>query len=120
MHFLVDANMPRSAAALIQRFGHKAVDVRDIGFGGADDSVIALHAKSEKLILLTRDFDFADIRNYPPSQYFGIVVLSLPDDAIATVILDLLERFLSQSELVNKLPGRLAIVESSRVRLRPT
>lgn len=41
MHFLLDADMPRSAAAAVQRPGHKAVDVRDVGLGGAEDAQIA-------------------------------------------------------------------------------
>ena len=35
MRFLIDANMPRSTAELLKRYGHEAVDVRDIGMGGA-------------------------------------------------------------------------------------
>jgi predicted nuclease of predicted toxin-antitoxin system len=75
MRFLVDANMPRSAAVRLQQMGHDAVDVRDIGLGGATDDVIAAHARHDKRALVTRDFDFADIRNYPPADYAGIVVL---------------------------------------------
>ena len=30
MQFLLDANMPRSAAALLRRLGHEAEDVRDV------------------------------------------------------------------------------------------
>ena len=35
MRFLIDANMPRSTAELLRRYHHEAVDVRDIGMGGA-------------------------------------------------------------------------------------
>ena len=52
--------------------GHEAVDVRDIGLGAADDSVIASHARKNGLCLVTRDKDFGDIRNYPPADYSGI------------------------------------------------
>lgn len=65
MRFLVDANMPRSAAGAVQRLGHDAVDVRDVGLGGADDAQIAAYAKEHKFTLVTRDFDFSDVRNYP-------------------------------------------------------
>jgi hypothetical protein len=33
MRFLVDASLPRSAAPMLRRLGHEAVDVRDIGMG---------------------------------------------------------------------------------------
>jgi predicted nuclease of predicted toxin-antitoxin system len=48
--------------------GHDAVDVRDRGMGSATDDVIAEYARLNRRVLVTRDFDFADIRNYPPSR----------------------------------------------------
>ena len=63
MRFLLDANMPWSAAGAVQRLGHEAVDVRDIGLGGAEDSQIAAYAKGNGFALITRDFDFSDVRN---------------------------------------------------------
>ncbi|MBO0699949.1 MAG: DUF5615 family PIN-like protein, partial [Zavarzinella sp.] len=77
MHFLVDASMPRGTAPLIRSHGHDGTDVRDIGLGGAPDADIATRAQAHGLAILTRDFDFADIRNYPPDQYAGLVVLDL-------------------------------------------
>ncbi len=119
MRFLLDANMPRSVVGAVQRLGHEAVDFRDVGLGGADDAQIALYAKEHKLALVTRDFDFSDVRNYPPADYTGIIVLELPDDAIAATVVKVLESLLSQPELLAHVPGRLAIVESWRVRFRP-
>ena len=63
MTFLVDADLPRSAADVVRCPGYDAVDVRDIGLRHADDSEIAGHAQREHLCLVTGDFDFADIRN---------------------------------------------------------
>lgn len=34
MHFLLDANLPRSASAVLQAAGHVATHVKDIGMGG--------------------------------------------------------------------------------------
>ena len=119
MRFLIDANMPRSTAESLRRYNHEAVDVRDIGMGGAADSDIAAYAQQNRLALVTRDFDLADIRNYPLAKYAGPLVLELPDDAMATFVLRVIESFISQKELVEALPGRLAILEPTRVRLRP-
>jgi predicted nuclease of predicted toxin-antitoxin system len=83
MRFLIDASLPHSAAPMLRQLGHDATDVRDIGMGSAADDLIASHARSNQLTLVTRDFDFADIRNYPPADYSGIVVLQLPEDATA-------------------------------------
>ena len=119
MRFLLDANMPRSAVGAVQRLGHEAVDVRDVGLGGAEDKQIAAYAKDHDLALITRDFDFSDVRNYPPAEFAGIVVLELPDDAVAATVVKVMESFLSQPQLLSQLAGRLAIVESWRVRFRP-
>jgi len=119
MRFLLDANMPRSASGAVQRLGHEAVDVRDVDLGGAEDKQIAAYAKDHDLALITRDFDFSDVRNYPPAEFAGIVVLELPDDAVAATVVKVMESFLSQPQLLSQLAGRLAIVESWRVRFRP-
>lgn len=104
---------------MVRQHGHDAFDVRDIGLGSDDDTRIAAHAKANGLVLVTRDFDFSDIRNYPPAEFAGIIVLQLPDDAVAAVVVKVLETFLSQPRLLAGVVGRLAIVESWRVRFRP-
>jgi predicted nuclease of predicted toxin-antitoxin system len=119
VHFLVDASMPRGTAPLIRSHGHDATDVRDIGLGGALDPDIAAHAQAHGFCLITRDFDFADVRNYPPDQYAGIGVVDLPNTATVTTILNLVRAFLGRQDVLNNLPGRLAILQPGRVRLRP-
>ena len=104
----------------MQRYSHEATDVREIGLGTAKDFEIAAYAQAQRVCLITGDFDFADIRNYPPEAYAGLVVLELPRNATASFILHLIEDFLQQSEVLAKLEGRLAIVEPGRVRLRPS
>jgi predicted nuclease of predicted toxin-antitoxin system len=119
MKFLIDANLPRPTADLVRRFGHEVRDVRDIGLGDALDEIIAAYAKNNAICLLTGDFDFADVRDYPPDEYSGIVVLALPDNANREFILWLVEAFLKQQEILDLLPGRLAIVDRAKIRLRP-
>src|SRR5438105_2870137 len=111
--------MPRGTDPLIRSLGHHATDVRDIGLGGAPDVDIAAYPKAHGLCVITRDFDFADIRNYPPDQYAGLVVLDLPNRAIVTAILNLVGALLGRQDVLSNLPGRLAIVEPGRVCWRP-
>ena len=118
MQFLIDEDLPRSTGDLIRKYGHDAIDVRDIGLRGAKDSKIASYAQSKDLCIVTGDLDFSDIRNYPPSQYAGLIVLRIPRDATAFFILNLLEGFLKQRKLVSELTGKLAIVEPGRIRFR--
>ena len=88
------------------------------GWAHAPDTAIAAHARSHHAVIVTRDVDFADIRNYPPQEFNGIIVLRMPDDAVAQTIVNLLERFLKQTELSARLPGHLVILETDRVRFR--
>jgi predicted nuclease of predicted toxin-antitoxin system len=87
MRFLVDGDLPRSTKILLQQYKHEAVDVRDINLRGAKDYQIASYARTNGLCILTGDFDFSDVRNYPPSQYAGLVVLKLPKNATASLII---------------------------------
>ena len=77
VRFLIDADLPRSTKTLVEKFGHEALDVRDIGMGSAKDPVIASYAKNHQACLLTGDFGFADIRNYPPETYYGSKFLAI-------------------------------------------
>lgn len=119
MRFLVDADLPRRTVRLLRDHGHEAEDVRDAGLGGSPDSEVAARAREKGLCLITGDFDFADVRNYAPEEYAGIIVLKLPPDATAGTILALVEALLNSPEVLERLPGRLAVVEPGRVRLRP-
>lgn len=91
----------------------------DLGLGAATDAAIAEHAKSHGLVLVTRDLDFADVRAYPPQDFPGLLVLRLPEHAVAAELCDVFGLLLAQREIVERLPGRLAIVEEGRVRVRP-
>jgi predicted nuclease of predicted toxin-antitoxin system len=118
MQFLIDEDLPRSAVDLFRRYGHEVSDVRDIGLRGAKDSEIASYVQNRGLCLVTGDFDFSDIRNYPPSKYAGLVVVGVPRGATAISVLNMLEGFLEQDKLVSQLAGKLAIVEMGRIRIR--
>ena len=66
MRFVLDANMPRSAAVLLERSGRDTVHVRDTALKHATDERIAQFARTEQRVIVTRDLDFADVCRYPP------------------------------------------------------
>lgn len=119
MRFFIDASLPRSTADVLRAEGHEAVDARELGMAAAPDSDIAAHARAAGMCLLSRDFDFADMRIYPPELYAGIVVFELPNEAGRERVLSLVRGFVRQKAILDRLPGRLAIVEAHRTRLRP-
>jgi len=57
--------------------GLDTVRAQDLGLRGASDDVIYSKAQELKRILITNDQGFGDIRRYPPSQHFGIIVLKM-------------------------------------------
>ncbi|MBI5529009.1 MAG: DUF5615 family PIN-like protein [Deltaproteobacteria bacterium] len=118
MLFLIDEDLPRSAGDLVRRFGYETIETRDTHLRGGEDPAVYDFARAHDLCLITGDFDFADIRCYPPSGSRGIVVLKLPKNATARYITSLLETFVSRGDLVSQVDGRLAIVEPGRVRFR--
>jgi predicted nuclease of predicted toxin-antitoxin system len=118
VRFLIDACLPRDFAPILHTYGHVATDVRDIGLRRADDPIIAARALADQCCLLTEDWGFADIRAYAPDRYHGIVVFETPDNSIDDK-LAALRNLLDRPEIVAALPGRLAIVSTTKIRLRP-
>jgi len=118
MRFLIDADLPHSLTVIIEGFGHDALHVRDVGLGGAPDDEIAAYARSRDLTILTGDFDFGDLRNYPPADYPGIVILVIPQTAGLATIQRLTLELLQAEEVVSSIAGKLAIVEPGRIRVR--
>ena len=89
MQFLIDACLPRDFASVLTSYGHVALDVRDIGMGRADDREVATYAQGNRLCLLTEDWGFSDIRHYPPSDHYGIVVFETPDNSVEQKVISL-------------------------------
>src|ERR1700722_11557183 len=115
MEFLVDASLPRGTVDVLRRAGHAATDVREIGMAVAPDSEIARYARVNAKAIITADFDFADIRMYPPGEYAGIVVIHRHHNAKVADVLRIIERFLAEPRILDALVGRLAVVDRSRI-----
>ncbi len=116
MKFLLDANIPYSAKEIFAR-AYTVVHVRDVALAHAADEVIIRWAKRHKAALITRDLDFANILNFPPREYFGIVVLKLPYFYHARAIERVLGDFLSKVDM-RTVPRATIIVEEGRIRIK--
>lgn len=116
MKFKIDENLPSDVGALLQRQGHEAHSVLDEHLGGAADMSIARVCQDERRILITLDLDFGHIKNYPPQDYHGIIVLRLARqdrDAVLAIIPRVLN--LLETEAIEKC---LWIVDEHRTRIR--
>lgn len=114
---LVDEDLPRSTAALLNSRDIDAVDVRDVGLRGSSDSKIFSYAQKHGMILISRDKEFANILKYPPETHCGIILVKLPFTYVRDQILDVIGRFFGEAER-DKLPGNLTILESDKYRIR--
>ena len=44
MHFLIDADLPRSVGDVLRRYGQQVTDVRDIGMRSASDATLLVYS----------------------------------------------------------------------------
>ena len=74
MKFLVDAQLPRRLAGLLQSSGHDASHTLDLPEKNhTSDEILCRHASSEQRVLVTKDGDFVDsffLRGQPPKLLF--------------------------------------------------
>jgi predicted nuclease of predicted toxin-antitoxin system len=83
---------------------------------GADDRKIFAAASAEGRVLVTLDYDFAQLLRFPPRQAAGIAVLELGRPASLPALLDRLRVLLKNLES-HSVAGQLWIVEPGRVRI---
>jgi predicted nuclease of predicted toxin-antitoxin system len=114
--FKLDENLPSDVGGLLRAEGHDAHSVLDENLRGAADPSIAKVCQDEARILVTLDLDFAHIRNYPPQDYHGIIVLRLARQDTDTA-LAIIPRVLALL-LTEPIAQRLWIVDDTRTRIR--
>jgi predicted nuclease of predicted toxin-antitoxin system len=59
VRFIVDAQLPPALARALTLAGHPSEAVRDLNLREADDESIWNHAAAERLVIMTKDEDFA-------------------------------------------------------------
>ena len=115
LRFKLDENAdPRWREPLAQA-GYEVSTVAEESFRGAEDEVVAEVCQKEKRCLITADLDFAQILDYPPEKYVGLIILRHPHPTLAGMA-----RLIRQivAALSNESPvGRLWIVEPGRIRI---
>jgi Domain of unknown function (DUF5615) len=116
--FLIDADLPPWMIAALAAEGHDAVHADDIGIATYPDFVVAEHARDGERCVLSGDFDFANIRNYEPAKYRGIVVLTIPRKAGSPYMRILLGKLFDYLRAGGTVDRKLLIIEADRIRVR--
>jgi predicted nuclease of predicted toxin-antitoxin system len=116
LKFKIDENLPVEAAVLLRETGFESDTVAEEHLSGADDSTVADAVRCGVRVLVTLDRDFGDIRNFPPGEHVGIVILR-PKSQDKGTVMALLRRV--ALALKNRAPvGELWIAEPDRIRFR--
>jgi predicted nuclease of predicted toxin-antitoxin system len=116
MKFKIDQNLPVEFSTILQQAGHDALTVLQQHLGGAPDPKIVAVCRQEDRTLITADLDLSNIRQYPPDQHPGFIVLRLKEQTKPKQIA-LLQRTIPLFATAPLL-GRLWIVEEGKVRIR--
>ncbi len=82
MKFKLDENASPAWGAPLARQGHDVTTVVEESLEGAEDAAVAEACRSEGRCLITADLDFAQILDFPPERYLGLIVLRHPRPTI--------------------------------------
>ena len=110
-----DENLPAVVATLLHAGGHDVETAATEGLAGKPDPTVLEACQAERRAFLTLDLGVADIRRYPPTDYYGLIILRPRHQSLGAIqalvsgLIDELER--------EPLVGHLWIVEPGRIRL---
>ncbi len=116
MRIKLDENMPAALAEMLRQAGHDVAMVAEEALSGADDPRLMTTCTSEGRLLITFDTDFGDVRHYPVGTHARIVEFRLKDQRWSA--LEEPSRRLTESGVLERLRGGLAVVDERRVRMR--
>lgn len=116
MSLLLDHCVPRKFLHKIRSWGYDATQLQDHMVPDAPDTDVIALAQQLDSVLLTIDLDFANIFDYPPVNYVGIIVIRY-QVADETALMASLHQTLADLYRDN-LRSKLVIVEAKRYRIR--
>lgn len=115
MRFKLDENADPRWRIQLEEAGHGVWTVSEENLQGYQDRIIAQTCKDEGLCLMTVDLGFAQILEYPPTQYPGIIVLRHPAPTLSGM--NQLVRQVAAAIETRSPQGCLWIVEPGRIRI---
>lgn len=117
MRFLVDENLPRQLADLLQASGHDAVHVGEFGLFSAPDPKILEKAREEDRILISADTDFGTILAESQAELPSIILIRRTSNRRAFHLVGMIEANLpALSEDLES--GCVVVFDADRVRVR--
>ena len=119
LRFLADHCVSNSTVQTLREANHEVFCLRDVLAVESWDAIVLAKAQEIDAILISLDGDFADIINYPPKDFKGIIaLLTRNHPEILPKILARLMAYLESQPAMEYYRGKLILVEADRVRVR--
>lgn len=119
LKFFADHCVPESVVNAISNAGHEVLRLRGHLPVDSTDAEVITRAQQLDAILLSLNGDFADIVNYPPADYNGIVALQVENHPeVLPSLLKTLTAYLTVHDNMEHYSGKLLIAEAHRIRIR--
>jgi predicted nuclease of predicted toxin-antitoxin system len=97
----------------------KSFALKDVLPAESSDPVVIAKAKEIDAILLSLNGDFADILNYPPKKYQGIVALQMRNHPETLPrLMSRLIVYLDRHPTMDHYQGKLFVVAAERIRIK--
>jgi predicted nuclease of predicted toxin-antitoxin system len=119
LRFLADHCVSNSTVQTLREANHEVLRLRDVLPVESSDTIVITKAQEIEAILLSLNGDFADIVNYPPKKYKGIVALQMRNrPEILPKLMARLIAYLNVHATMDHYRGKLLVVEVDRIRIR--
>ena len=119
LRFFADQCVPTVVIEILCDAGYEVCYLRDYLPIESPDLVVISKAQELEMILISLNGDFANIFDYPPSDYQGIVALQVRNHPeVLPQIVSRLKDYLSVNPDIEHYSGKLFLVEVHRIRIR--
>lgn len=119
LRLFMDQCVPRSVSESLRNAGHLVDLLRShLPINAKDPEVIA-RAQSLEAVLVTLNGDFANMINYPPARFGGIIALQVKNhpESLPAIVIRLLT-YLGEHDEREHWIGKLFLVEAHRIRIK--
>lgn len=113
MHFLADESCDFAVVRALREAGHDVAAVRDLSRGAADEVVINLAAR-ENRILLTEDKDFGQLVYAQAANPPGVIFIRFPGNARQELVTAVMKLVAMGEE---RIKGHFIVVQPGRIRV---
>ncbi len=119
LRFFADQCVPATVTTSLRNAGYEVCCLRDYLSIESPDSIVIAKAQELTAILISLNGDFANILDYPPVNYQGIIALRIRNHPeVLPQIVSRLKNYLLTNPSMGHYKGKLILVEAHRIRIR--